>query len=188
MRRCLTGLVAALLLVSGAQPVQAEVDHIKVVRKAQGAATKGTQQTYDWRWAAGPIYVYDGTGEPRWGVADAVNDWRGSGLDVRLSATPCTGCIDVSAGAMPDANWGGYAEWTAPGGYATECRAVLDMYDAPRVYAHHIALHEVGHCLALAHNSGDVRGSVMNTTVSSLDYVTAPSRGDLNTLATHYGL
>lgn len=137
-----------------------------------------TADTYGWRWS-GPIRVHDATGDPRWGVALAAHQWAASGVPIEVSPEPCTGCITVTVDST--LTYAGLAQWSVSAGIATSCRVRLLSGHAAMPWAHHIALHEIGHCLGLDHNARDRKGSVMNALASS-GAALVPSSWDLRNL------
>lgn len=161
--RLLAVLVAALTLLLGmAAPSQA--DNI-------GA-----------RWN-GPIRIYDATGDARWGVALAAQQWAGSGVDIATSSSPCApACITVVTSPM--ITYAGLAQWTRSGATITGCTVTLPTWASTQSWAHHSVLHELGHCFGLAHTTR--RTSIMYPTVSGGTYMTKPSGWDLSELRKLY--
>lgn len=165
MRR-LTALLALALALFGlsAAPAQAE--------------------TFSWRWADTTISVYDATvpGD-QVDVPGIIADWNAAGA-VTLYRTSDRASAQLVVESILYHPYAGQAIPTRSGDTVTHCRAIVNGTHATKAWAHHIGLHEVGHCLGLDHT--EHKGAIMQTSVGAFNYMMAPSRWDLRELRNHY--
>jgi hypothetical protein len=129
------------------------------------ADTNGT------RWPTTSVRVYDATGSTK--VAAAVRAWnQATIMRLRLVKTPCTGCITITRGPTDDASWSAQNERSiaADGVTITACDVVIATWykDAFSLFRT-VVMHEVGHCIGLAHISDTTIPSVMQA-VATVDY------------------
>lgn len=168
MRRTILALLAALgLVVAAAQPANAV--------------------TYGWKWGE-VVDVYDGTTGGNWKISQAIREWdKTSGIVIRRVYDPAAANIIVSE--VPALGWAGLAyvnELTITNGVASGlCRVELNADHRNLGVAEETALHEMGHCLGLAHT--DVRQSVMTAYGSRTDYFTRPTSYDRADMQAIYG-
>jgi hypothetical protein len=130
------------------------------------------------------VFIYDGTGDPRWDVARAARLWAQAGVPIVMDEYDCTGCVHVYQGDAQDRV--GESDWTQERGSAVDCVIRLDPQYADSVVARHAALHEIGHALGLDHNPTYVDDSVMNPFVTETCHVDMPSPFDLRNLHNLY--
>lgn len=188
MRRIILAALAAVLafVFIGAGPVHAKPGN-------SGKAGKGGASMaafYNHRFDHPVVTVYDGTTSTGWNVASALTQWSAASPNLTLVSTSDPATADIYVHENSDIAYAGVASYTTDnGGYRiTHCDVTLSTYYAvnyPSVM-HHDALHEIGHCLGLDHNTQDVKGSVMNKVVSVATAVTKPSPYDLTNLRTAY--
>lgn len=138
--------------------------------------------TYGWKWAE-TIEVFDATSSPYTRVAEAVREWDRTDARVVLTANRAAANIVVEA---RDGICGSGCAYfpTITNNVATgTCYATLTPAASRLPFAEGVVLHEVGHCLGLAHAPAGTR-SVMTTQAPSSFYraPTTYDRRDLNRL------
>lgn len=155
----------------------------------QGNITEQSEAvTYGWRWNE-IVDVYDNTGgiSPYASVAQATAEWeRRSGIDTRMTTNVAEANIVVE---FRDGICGSGCAYFAPvvnniatgTCYATALPSIADI---PAVEA--VILHEIGHCVGLAHAPQTTR-SVMTATISANDFYKAPQPYDYKDMKSLYG-
>ena len=149
--------------------------------------------TLGWRWQ-GTVNVYDDTGDPAWKVAEAAREW-GSRTGLHTQVVDKVAAAQVVVYEVDQFTDPGYPNaigltyWPhVSGGVADgQCRIELLSWVPARsaVTAEHDALHEMGHCLGLSHNTVDKR-AVMAPTIQLGDGYTKPTAADYRNLKTLY--
>jgi predicted Zn-dependent protease len=155
---------------------------------AQAGGVNASTRTYGWSWQQPIVYVYDATpSTSAWKVSEAVAEWNkpNDRLNLVLTTDQSIADIQVFEEPAPDV-YSGYARWTESGGVVTDCRVSLSPYWANDYKAETTAVHELGHCVGLDHNSTFIKGSVMNSTVSNSTAVFKPGAVDYKSLSTLY--
>lgn len=147
-------------------------------------ATPAQAATYGWSWQQPTVYVYDGTtpgGD--FAVAEAAAEWSASGINLVMTSDPAAADITVREEYVCGGGlqcYAGTASWSVEGGIASSCSVTVNpgLVDDGKL-AQHALLHELGHCIGLAHNVKDIRRSVMNVSVNATTAVDRPSSRDL---------
>ena len=147
-----------------------------------------------WHWQ-GTVNVYDATDDARWKVAEAAREWTArTGLQTQMVGSVAAAQVVVyEVENFTDPNYPnaiGLTYWPQVVGATADgqCRIELLTWVAEwyPVTAEHDALHELGHCLSLAHNTTDKR-SVMAPTVQLGEGYSRPTAADLRNLQSVYG-
>jgi len=151
--------------------------------------TGATTRTYGFKWDQPVVYVYDGTpATSGWKVAEAVSEWSRPTDNLNLKMTDDLSIADiVFMEEETPGVYSGYSRWTVDSANtATDARISLSPWWANDPQSEHIAIHELGHCLGLDHNSGYIKGSVMNAAGGTIDTLSTPGRMDIKSLETIY--
>jgi predicted Zn-dependent protease len=137
------------------------------------------------RWAQTTITVSDPSGTRE--IAKAVRAWdRVTPLRLAYTTKPCTGCITVWFGTLQQGNWSAQSQRTLDGSTITGCSVgIASWYKSAFSLFSTVVLHELGHCLGLAHTSEVTIPSVMQA-VATVDY-DRPTAYDVGQLALLYG-
>jgi predicted Zn-dependent protease len=137
------------------------------------------------QWAQRTVTVSDPSGTRK--VARAVRAWdKTTPLRLVYTTKPCTGCIHVWFGTLDDGGWSAQSSRTVDGSTITDCSlGIASWYKPTFSLFDTVALHELGHCLGLAHTSDTTIPSVMQA-VATVDY-DRPTAYDIGQLALLYG-
>jgi predicted Zn-dependent protease len=137
------------------------------------------------QWAQTTIVVSDPSHTHK--VADAVRAWdRVTPLRLAYTTKPCTGCVTVWFGTLEQGDWSAQSSRILDGSIITGCSiGIASWYKPAYSLFDTTILHELGHCLGLAHTSDITIPSVMQA-VATVDY-TRPTAYDVGQLALLYG-
>jgi predicted Zn-dependent protease len=161
---------------------------LAVVMAAILSAAPAKADTYGWKWAKTTISVADLTHSQR--TKDAITRWDAVTPLTLDRVGGRTADIVVRWGDLSETGWAGSADWTLTGGVATHCEIVVDRNrlntrSLRQQYMTSVVLHEVGHCLGLAHTTDLTVASIMDAfIVSNWQY---PQPYDIGQLALLYG-
>lgn len=145
-------------------------------------------ETSGWKWPNPVVYVYDGTSSAKWEVAEAASEWSKprDSLTLVMTSDPAKANIVVydvnELTAQNDSALGAAYYPTSTG----QCRIELVKFALNYDVADYTTLHEMGHCLGLAHNSKTVKNSVMNTSTTLYNTVNKPGAYDYRSLDVLY--
>ena len=148
-------------------------------------ATKAHADLNGTQWAQHTVTVSDPSGTRE--VAKAVRAWdRATPLRLVYTTRPCTGCIHVWFGTLQQGDWSAQSDRTLDGSTITGCSVGIAAWYKPTYSLFStVVLHELGHCLGLAHTTDTTIPSVMQAT-ATVEY-DRPTDDDVGQLALLYG-
>lgn len=146
--------------------------------------TPAQATTYGWKWRE-TIEVYDATkGYRHTQVREAVREWDRSDARVVMTNNRAAANIVVETRSTLNATGTAFLPTITNGTATGRCYATLKPSAASQPYAEAVVLHEIGHCLGLAHSPDGV-SSIMTSIIWPTTFLRQPTSydyADLNRL------
>lgn len=159
----------------------------------QTGPIKSVPNLYGWKWG-GQVQVFDGTPQPNnWRIAEAVQEWTKGGINAVMTTDQSQAeiviteeydqCGYTGAGVVLGCSY-------LPASTNGIAFGVSTIHLTPgwnnRPMSEHVASHEIGHSIGLAHYYGNGR-SIMKPEVNDSNYLTRPTAYDIRDVRFLYG-